>query len=425
MRNQIVLAEKRLEILQFLGENIMNRRVVITGLGVISSIGIGKDEFWKNIISGRSGISPVETFSTDGYEMHRGGEIKNFVPEKFIPRRKLKDIARASQFAVAATKLALEDAKIENAILSKTGAAVIMGTTMSEAGMIEEIDKHWMSRGEADVWGLTISKYPSNAISDNVNRMLKLKGMSCLIPTACSAGNYSIGYGFDRIRSGSTEYAIVGGSDPFSRIGFTGFGRLYAMSPDMCRPFDKNRKGMMLGEGSGVLILEGLNSARERGAHIYAEILGYGLSCDADNMTIPSVEGISKVMKKAIKNSGIQKEDVDYICAHGTGTPSNDKAETDAVKNVFGLLVKNIPVSSIKSMLGHTMGAASAIEAISCCMAIENDIIPPTINFETPDPECDLDYVPNKAREKTVNIALNNSLAFGGNNACLVIRKYK
>jgi 3-oxoacyl-[acyl-carrier-protein] synthase II len=216
---------------------------------------------------------------------------------------------------------------------------------------------------------------------------------------------------------------LAGGADPLSRLAFTGFSRLFAMAPEKCQPFDKNRKGMLLGEGGAMLVVESLDSAKKRGAHIYAEILGYGLSCDAYNMTIPSRKGISKVMEKAVRNSGIAKSNVDYISAHGTGTGQNDKTETEAIKEVFGDLSANIPVSSIKSMLGHTMGTASALEAMSCCLVIEDGVIPPTINYETPDPECSLDYVPNKAKKKEVNIALNNSFAFGGNNACVVFGK--
>jgi len=401
----------------------MKRRVVATGIGVVSSIGIGNDEFWKNLIAGKSGISDVTSFDVSKYDIRKGGEIKNFEPTQFVPKNKLKETARASQFAIAATKMALKDAGLENSQLSKEKTAVIMGTTMGEGGMIEEVDKHWTAAGEDDVWAITISKYPCNAISNNINRFLELQGISFVIPTACSSGNYSIGFGYDLIKQGVVNRAIVGGADPFSRIGFTGFGRLYAMAPEKCQPFDKNRRGMMVGEGAGVLMLEELETARKRGAGIYAEVLGYGLSCDAYHMTVPRVKGIIKTMGKAMKNSSVNKEEVDYICAHGTGTGPNDKAECEAIKNVFGDRYKELPVNSVKSMLGHTMGAASAIEAITCCLTIKHGIIPPTINYETHDAECDIDCVPNKAREKEVKMALNNSLAFGGNDACTVFGK--
>ena len=402
----------------------MKKRIVVTGTGVVSSIGIGKDAFWENLISGRSGISEVETFDTAKYEIHKGGEVKGFKEQEFMSKSCAEEVGRASQFAIAASKLALEDANMKLSELLHEKALVAVGTTMGEGGMIEEVDKHWTSKGEEDVWALTVSKYPSNAISDNVSKALKISGKSCVISTACAAGNYSIGFGYDMIRCGKADVAIVGGADPFSRIGFTGFGRLYAMAPEKCQPFDKNRKGMMLGEGAGILVLETLESAEKRGADIYAEILGYGLSCDASHMTMPSVEGIRKVMEKAIRNAEIKKEDVDYVCAHGTGTPANDKIETGSIKEVFGDRAKDIPVSSIKSMLGHTMGAASAIEAIACCSAIRANILPPTINLETPDPECDLDYVKDVSRGKDLGTILNNSFAFGGNNACVAIGQY-
>jgi len=402
----------------------MKRRVVVTGLGVVSSIGIGKEQFWGGIVSGKSGISKVTLFDTSSHEVHRGGEIKDFDPKKFIPQSKIKDIARASQFAVAASQMALKDAELNIDGKNAKKLAVLIGTTMGEGGMIEEIDKHWTSVGEEGVWGITILKYPSNVLSNNVARLLNLHGISWVIPTACSAGNYSIGFGYDIVRKGEFDCAIAGGADSFSRIGFTGFGRLFSMSSDACRPFDKDRKGMMLGEGAGILVLEELQHAQERGSNIYAEVLGYGLSCDAYNMTIPSVEGVTRVIKKAIKNSGININEVGYISAHGTGTPANDKTECNAIKKVFGELSRKIPISSIKSMLGHTMGAASAIEAISCCLAIKNGVIPPTINFQTPDPECDVDCVPNAPRKVKPKIVLNNSLAFGGNNACLVLGRY-
>ena len=403
----------------------MKRRVVVTGLGVVSSIGIGKDEFWKNLIAGKSGISDIESFDTSDYSVHKGGEVKNFDPIEFIPKNRLERMARASQFAIAATKMAFDDAKLNISDYQKKKVAIILGTTMGEVGMIEEVDKHWIAQGEEDIWALTVSKYPGNVISDNVARFFGFKSISLVIPTACSGGNYAIGHGYDLVERGVIDCAIVGGSDPFSRLAFTGFSRLFAMSPDKCQPFDKNRKGMMLGEGAGILILEDLDSAKKRGVDIYAEPKGYGLNCDANHMTAPRAESIVKVMERAMKNSNVSKEDIDYISAHGTGTPSNDQAECQAVNTIFEDLIGKVSLSSIKSMLGHTMGAASALEAISCCLAVKYGIIPPTINYETYDSDCAIDCVPNEAKTKNVKIALNNSLAFGGNNACLAIKKYE
>ena len=298
-----------------------------------------------------------------------------------------------------------------------------MGTTMGERPLEESIDT-WVREGYAKISKSKILQSQANNISTNLGIYFKIPGINYLIPTACAAGNYAIGYGFDLIKSGEIKYALVGGADAFSKVAFSGFHRLYAMAPEKCQPFDKNRKGMIVGEGAGILILENLDSALRRDAEIYAEIIGYGLSCDAQHMTAPQVKGVSKAMLNALKETGISKEEVDYISAHGTGTPANDRTESAAIKNVFQDNYKNIAVSSLKSMIGHSMGAAAAIEAIATCLAVKEDIIPPTINYETPDPDCDIDCVPNFARKKVVNIALKNGFAFGGNNATLVIKKY-
>ncbi|MDI6605666.1 MAG: beta-ketoacyl-[acyl-carrier-protein] synthase family protein, partial [Candidatus Omnitrophota bacterium] len=251
-----------------------------------------------------------------------------------------------------------------------------------------------------------------------------LKGPNYVIPTACAAGNYAIGYAYDLIRLGRADMMLAGGADAFSKIAFTGFNRLLAIAPQVCQPFDKNRKGMMVGEGAATLVLEPLEDALNRGADIYAEILGYGLSCDAHHMTAPYSEGIKEAIERSLQESNLAVDDVGYFSAHGTGTPSNDKEECLAIKKAFGDYAKKLPISSIKSMLGHTMGAASAIEAVTCCLVLKNGIMPPTINFKTPDPECDIDCIPNTARSGKVDIALNNASAFGGNNACLALSKY-
>lgn len=400
------------------------RRVVITGMGVISSLGVGKEDFWKNLIAGKSGISEIERFDTSKFPIHRAGEIKNFNPDDFMPKKISKLMGRGSQFAIAASKLALEDAKFDSKRGEKEELGIVIGTTMGEIPSLELIDKFWTTKGEDDVYPSNVVNYPVNNLTDNVAAFFGLERNNYAISTACAAGNYSVGLAFDLIRTGRKNIMLAGGSEPFSRIALTGFSRLFAMAPEKCQPFDKNRKGMMLGEGSAVVLVESLEHAKKRNANVYAEILGYGLSCDASNMTMPNKKGVVKVIERAVSNSGIKKADVNYISAHGTGTVLNDKTESAAIKEVFGEKAKDIPVSSIKSMLGHTMGTASALEAITCCLVIQGSIIPPTINYETPDPECDLDYVPNKARRKKVEIALNNSFAFGGNNACSVLKKY-
>lgn len=400
-----------------------NRRVVVTGLGVVSSVGIGRENFWNSIINGKSGISRVASFDTKEYRCHYAGEVTDFKPKDFIDERKIKFLGRTSQMAIAAASLALKDAGLCNGRISMERIGVFMGTTMGEKPMEETIDD-WIIGGMENLSKTKILQSTPNNIPTSIAAYFKIHGPNYLIPTACAAGNYAIGYGFDLIKKGELDFAIAGGADAFSKLAFTGFQRVYAMSPEKCQPFDKNRKGMLVGEGAAVLLLESLESALKRGADIYAEIAGYGISCDAYHMTASQADGIGKAMLKALKDSGIEKEEVDYISAHGTGTQGNDKTECAAIKSVFKERIKGIPVSSIKSMLGHPMGAASAIEALTCCLTVKKNIIPPTINFETKDPACDIDCVPNKAKIKKVNIALNNGFAFGGNNSCLAIKKF-
>jgi len=402
----------------------MEKRIVITGVGIVSSIGIGKKQFWDNLLKGKSGISKVELFDTSNYQSHNGGEIKNFDGKEFISLRTLIFLGRASQLAVAATKLAIEDAGLEHKQFSKFKVSVCMGTTMGEIQSIESLNKSFVEKEFFEKLDRTLVFQSSvNNIPVDVAMEFKLKGRNRIFTTACAAGNYAISYGVDLLRMGEADYVVAGGSDSFSRIAFTGFDKVNAIAPEKCQPFDKNRKGMIPGEGAGVLILETLESAKKRNANIYAEVLGCGLSCDAFHMTQPLVDGLVDCIENALKICKVDRKDVDYICAHGTGTVHNDKAECRAINRVFDN--KKIATSSCKSMLGHTMGAASAIEAIACCLAVKNDIIPPTINYVTPDPECDIDCVPNKAREQRINVVLNNGFAFGGNHACLVLKKVK
>lgn len=397
-----------------------NTRVVITGLGVVSSIGIGKDEFWSNLIAGKSGISKIELFDTSKHKRHYGGEIKNFDPADFIPAKKIKFYGRASQFAIAATKLALEDAQITSQKLKSRHAAIAIGATMPEGSTLDHSSEQLITNSSRDVTANNLLNNFPPSLSRNLGLYFKNKGQNLLIPCACAAGNYCIGYGYDLIRNGKTDMAIVGGAEALSRVAFQGFQRIYAMAQEICAPFDKDRKGMLLGEAAGTLIIESLDSALKRNAPVYAEILGYGLSCDAFHITIPKRTGIKKAIQKALDNSKISPDKVDYISAHGTGTGQNDKEESNAVNEIFN--GRKVPISSIKSMIGHTMGAAAAVEAIACCLAMRYNIAPPTINFKTPDPDCDVDCIPNKARGIDIDIALNNSFAFGGNNSCLILK---
>jgi len=401
----------------------MGKRVVITGLGVISSIGIGWREFWKNLVDGKSGIGPVSSFDTANQFTHNGGEVKMFRPEEHFSSKEIRSMNRATQMALIASRMAVRDSEMSEESLGKRKTGISFGTNLGAVQAVEHIDELMVIR-QTDPDRELISQAATHATPSVIAREFGIAGSSMVFSTACSAGNYAIGYGFDQIRLGRFDLVIAGGSDAFSKVGFTGFNQFKAVAPEKCQPFDCERKGMMVAEGAGVLILESLEHALERNAPIYAEVLGYGLSCDAYHMTSSSVEGIARCMKKALHEAGITEMAVDYISAHGTGTPTNDKNECAAIQEVFGERFARIPISSIKSMIGHTMGAASALEAITCVLVVRDDTIPPTINYETPDPECCIDCVPNVARKQTVRIAMNNSYAFGGNNACLIIKKY-
>lgn len=402
----------------------MNRRVVVTGLGVVSSIGTGWQEFWDSLQKGKSGISPVTSFDTTEQFTHNGGEVKNFRPEDFIPADKIPALSRASQFGLAAAKLAFEDSSLSEIDMSGLKTGTCIGTTMGSVQMVEVINLLLLQDSETGLPPELIGQVPTHSTPAAIAASFGLRGPNMMFSTACAAGNYAVGYGFDLIRQGRADVIFAGGADPLSKVAFTGFNQFSAVDPEKCRPFDKSRKGMIPAEGAGILVLESLNNALKRNARIYAEVMGYGLSCDAHHMTNASVEGLSQCMKKAIQDAGITYNEIDYISAHGTGTIANDKNECAAIRSVFGPRYSEIPVSSIKSMLGHTMGAASALEAIACSLVVKNDMLPPTINYETPDPYCDIDCVPNAARTHPVNIALNNAYAFGGNNASTVFKKF-
>lgn len=400
----------------------MKRRVVVTGLGVISSVGIGWQKFWESLLAGRSGITKIRYVDTADYPTQYGGEVHDFDLLQFMPAAEARRLGRGAQMAIAATKLALEDAQWPLQQIAKLRTGICLGTTMADIQALEEANQKWVQEGEDHIRPSNAMQYPSCTMSANVARYFKLTGPNLMIPNACAAGNYAIGYAYDLLRLDRADVMVAGGADPFSRIAFTGFNRIFAIAPEKCQPFDKNRQGTLIGEGAGILVLEPLERAQQRGATIYAEILGYGLSCDAHHMTIPIVEGLVRVMQRAMRDAGIEAKDVSYVSAHGTGTPANDKAECSAIHEVFRGGTNVPPVSSIKSMLGHTMGAASAIEAIACTLCCTYNHVPPTIGFVDRDFECDIDCVPNQSRPLKVDVALNNSFAFGGNNACLVFR---
>ncbi len=403
----------------------MRTRIAVTGLGLVTPIGAGRQEVWEGLLAGRSGFAPVESFDTRAFSVHIGAEVRGFRPEGYIRTLDPERLGRASQLAIAAARMALEDAGLDLSAVTPEQAGVAMGTTSGEPREVERFDDRYLA-GETDRVGPEfISRYPCHMIAAHVARELGFAGPNTMIPTACAAGNYAIAHALDVLWSGRAEVMLAGGADAFSRITYTGFHRLGAIAPERCQPFDRNRKGMIPGEGAAVLVLEPAERALARGARVYAEVAGYGLSCDAHHMTAahPEGEGAARAMERALADAGVSPEEVSYISAHGTGTPTNDRLETLAVKRVFGDAARRTPMSSIKSMIGHTMGAASAIEAAVCALAVAEGRIPPTMNLE--DPEDDLDYVPNTAREHRVHVAMNNAYAFGGNNASVILRQWE
>ena len=403
-------------------------RVVITGLGVVTPIGTGIEKFWSAAASGTNGIRPVTSIDVSDHKTKVGGEVLDFNAEEYLSSEKIASMGRSSQFAIAAAKMAIDDAQLNLEEENPFRIGVSTGTTMGEPQILDKgINlKYKESSAEAIPKNLP-RQYPCCVIPANIAREFGVKGPTTIIPTACAAGNYAIGYACDLIRLGVIDMAFAGGSDPFSGIAFTGFNRLLATASDVCRPFDLNRDGMAVAEGSAMLILEKLEHALQRNAPIHAEILGYGLGCDAFKMTIPDPEGGGGIiaLRNALKHADISPDEVDYICAHGTGTGENDKSETLIAKTVFGKRAYHIPMSSIKSMIGHTMGAASAVEAAACVLMMKNSTILPTINYKDPDPLCDLDYVPNEAREAELTTVVSNAYAFAGNCSAVILRKYK
>ncbi len=402
--------------------------VVITGLGLLTPIGIGKTRFWNALIAGENGIRDITSFDTSEFRTHRGGEIRGFEPAQYCRTVNHRRVGRGAQLAVAAARLAFEDAGVDPGKTDPARTAVIFGTTMGESPIAESIDSMLvrssnLCAGRRPSRDASLS-FPQEMISCSIAREFGIRGPVSLMATACAAGNYAIGYAADLLQSGEVDLALAGGSDPFSRVAFTGFNSILAVAPEICQPFDRGRRGMSVSEGAAALLLERYASARRRGATIYARVAGYGISNDAHHMTAPhpTGRGASSCMVNALAAAQSAVDSIDYISAHGTGTQANDKIETLAIKRVFEAAAYQIPVSSIKSMLGHTMGAASAIEAAATALTIQRGILPPTINYTERDPECDLDYVPNCARNMRVRTALSNSFAFGGNCAALVLQ---
>ncbi|MBD3344574.1 MAG: beta-ketoacyl-ACP synthase II [Chitinivibrionales bacterium] len=404
------------------------KRVVITGLGIIAPIGSDTNSFWNAAVKGTNGIRPIQSFDISDFRTKVGGEVLDFDPAQYIGADQLKFMGRSSQFAVAASQMALAESGLAVDRENPYRIGVAMGTTMGEPQVLEKGIQTKYDTGDPNQIPSGLPRqYPCGVIPSNIAAHFNTAGPVIMIPTACAAGNYALGYAYDLICLDEADVVIAGGSDPISKIAFTGFNRLLATAKEVCRPFDKNRDGMAVGEGAGILIVEELEHALKRGAEIYAEILGYGLGCDAFKMTIPDPTGSGgiRALNKALRNAGISSDEIDYICAHGTGTGENDKSETLIIKETLGKRAYDVPISSLKSMCGHTMGAASAIEAAACIMTLKHNVILPTINYSEPDPDCDLDYVPNEAREKEVDTVVSNAYAFGGNTSSIIFRKFK
>lgn len=394
------------------------KRVVITGLGVTSSIGDTVSGFWEACKNGKSGITKVKKDGLQLLTPQFGGQIHDFDPSKSVLINNYSEIGRGAQLLISSLRQALDDSNLKEEEYEH--ADFYVGTTMGEVtAEITDLDIH-LGRSSSNV---LLEQNQLKNMLVYAAKEFNLKGQSFLITNACAAGNYANIQAFEQIRRSKTKVAIAAGTDPFSTVAYLGFNKLKAISPDKCRPFDKYRQGMLVAEGSACLILEELEHALERGANIYAEIVGYGVSCDSFHITSPHPDslGIVKSTRNALNYAKITAEKIDYISAHGTGTPANDRVESFAINRIFG----NTPTSSIKSMLGHSMGAASSIESVVSCLAIRDNIAPPTINFETPDEECAIDCIPNKAREFDIKYVINNSYAFGGTNASVIFREFE
>jgi 3-oxoacyl-[acyl-carrier-protein] synthase II len=398
-------------------------RVFVTGVGAVSPVGLGREAFWEALCAGKDGARAVERFSTGGLDRHVACEVAGFRPRDFLSAGETRRVGRCSAYALAAARMAVHNAGLGPDTLGGERTSVIVGTTMGEANLLGELEKAWIHEGEQAIPPSKLPRYGTTLLPIHVARSFGARGMVQTLPAACAAGNYAIGFAADQIRAGRADAVITGASEVIEKLQFAGFCRLAAMAPERCQPFDQNRKGLLLGEGAGMLILESEERVVRRGATPLAEIGGYGLACDAYHITRPHPEGTGNLyaMRRSLEASGLGPSDVDFINAHGTGTSANDPIESRVIREIFGAQAP--PVSSIKSMLGHCMGAASALEAVSCVMTIEQGLYPPTIHYETPDPDCDLDVVAGGPRSGRADVVLNNSLAFGGYDAVVCLAR--
>jgi len=413
---------------------MLRRRVVITGMGMVSPLGIGVEKNWQALTEGKSGIGRITKFDSTGFDTQIAGEVKGFVPEDFIDKKEIKRMDIFIQYAIAASVMAMEDSYLKITPANADRVGVVVGAGLGGLTTIEAFHKVLLERGPGRISPFFIPMLIVNEAPGHISMRFGAKGPNTSAVTACATGNHNIGDAWRIIQREDADAVIAGGVEAtITPLAVSGFNAMKALStrneePEKAsRPFDKERDGFVIGEGSGIIILEELTHALNRGAKIYAEIIGYGLTGDAYHITAPSPdgEGAARCMQMALKDSGMPPEEVDYINAHGTSTYYNDIYETQAIKAVFKEHAKKLPISSTKSMTGHLLGGAGGIEAIFTILTLYQGVIPPTINYQTPDPECDLDYVPNQARKAEVRVALSNSFGFGGTNAVLAFKKYE
>jgi 3-oxoacyl-[acyl-carrier-protein] synthase II len=409
------------------------RRVVITGVGLVTPLGTGVDKNWQALMDGRSGIGPVTRFDVSDFPTRIAGEVKDFHPEEFIEKKEIKKMDLFIQYAVAAAKMAMDEACLPITADNEDMVGVIVGVGIAGLSSIEEYHKLFLESRLKRVSPFFIPKLIANLAPGQISIRYGAKGINYTPTSACSSGAHAIGEAFRLIRLGEQDAMIAGGAEAaLTSMGLGGFIAMKAVSsrndpPEKAsRPFDRNRDGFVMAEGAGILVLEELEQARSRGAKIYAEVVGYGTNSDAYHITAPSPEGegAMRCIRLALRSGGIDPLEVDYINAHGTSTPYNDATETQAIKRVFGEHAARMAVSSTKSMTGHLLGAAGGVEAVYSALALHHQCLPPTINYEEPDPECDLDYVPNAPRWAPIRVALSNSFGFGGTNVCLAFRRW-
>ncbi len=407
----------------------MDRRVVVTGLGVVSPVGIGVDTFWNSLMEGRSGVRRITTFDPSALDTQIAAEVPDFDPTDFMDRKEARRNDRFVQFGYAASRLALDDAQLAITPQNATRVGVLIGSGIGGAITWEEQYTILQTRGPSRVSPFFIPMIILNMASGVTSILTGAKGPNTCVSTACATGGNAIGDAMRLIQRGDADAMIAGGAEaaitPLSVAGFCAMKAMSTRNADpqrAARPFDATRDGFVMGEGAGVVILEALEVAEQRGARIYAELVGYGMSADAFHITQPDPEadGASRSIRNALHDAKMEPEAIDYINAHGTSTPYNDRTETIAIKQVFGAHARRVPISSTKSMMGHLLGAAGGVEFIACVLAIDRGVIPPTINYEHPDPECDLDYVPNTPREARITTAMSNAFGFGGHNAILI-----